>query len=263
MTGGTVTGSGVVGRSGSERDPVGPAGSAAADLEITGSAAGSGSGADGSGDGAETGIAAGPGSGLGTRPGPVPAYTRPGAPQPKSELRRRLLALRRAGVLPDPTVLTERLLALPEVTAASCVAAYVGMADEPDTAEILTRLRARGVRVLLPVVRADLDLDFREFAGTLIPGAMGTREPPPSAPLVELAKADVVIVPALAADERGNRLGRGGGSYDRALTRATPGTPVIALLNDRELLGDVPAKPHDRPVTIIVTPTRIVRPAPL
>ncbi|WP_230202950.1 5-formyltetrahydrofolate cyclo-ligase [Parafrankia discariae] len=215
VTGGTVTGSGVVGRSGS----------------------GSGAGAE-----SDSGAA---------------------APPAKSELRRRLLALRRAGVLPDPAVLTERLLTLPEVTAATCVAAYVGMADEPDTAEILTRLRARGVRVLLPVVRADLDLDFREFVGTLIPGAMGTREPPPSTPLVEIAKADIVIVPALAADERGNRLGRGGGSYDRALTRTTPGAPVIALLNDREVLGDVPAKPHDRPVTIIVTPTRIVRVAPL
>ena len=207
-------------------------------------------------------------------PGPGPIAPRPAAaasfippsmtvedpPLTKAELRRRLLTLRRVGsTAPESAALTERVLALPELDEAQCVAAYVGMADEPDTTELLARLRARGVRVLLPVVRADLDLDFREHNGTLVPGAMGTREPPPSAPLVDLSEADVIILPALAADPTGNRLGRGGGSYDRALTRARPGTPVIALLHDREVLDRIPREEHDRLLTHIITPTRTLR----
>jgi len=55
-------------------------------------------------------------------------------------------------------------------------------------------------------------------------------------------------------DHAGNRLGRGGGSYDRALARVGPLIPVIALLYDAELLGHVPAAPHDTPVRAVVRP---------
>ncbi len=71
-----------------------------------------------------------------------------------------------------------------------------------------------------------------------------------------VARAALVLVPALAVDTRGNRLGRGGGSYDRALARVGPRVPVIALLNDGELLDHVPAAPHDRPVSMAALPSR-------
>jgi 5-formyltetrahydrofolate cyclo-ligase len=71
-----------------------------------------------------------------------------------------------------------------------------------------------------------------------------------------VARASLVLVPALAVDTRGNRLGRGGGSYDRALARVGPRVPVIALLNDGELLDHVPAAPHDRPVSMAALPSR-------
>jgi 5-formyltetrahydrofolate cyclo-ligase len=70
-----------------------------------------------------------------------------------------------------------------------------------------------------------------------------------------VATADVVLLPGLAVSTRGERLGRGGGSYDRALGRVPPGRPVLALLYDGELLPAVPAEPHDRPVTGVVTPS--------
>jgi 5-formyltetrahydrofolate cyclo-ligase len=163
----------------------------------------------------------------------------------------------------ETTALTRRLLALPEVAAAYCVALYVTLGGEPDTHDILAGLRARGIRVLLPAVRADLDLDFREYTGTLVPGARGTREPPPAAPAVDLARADVVIVPVVAVDRQGRRLGRGGGSYDRALARVRTGVPVVALAYDREVVDAVPTRPHDRRVTVIVTPTRAMRCDPM
>ena len=74
-----------------------------------------------------------------------------------------------------------------------------------------------------------------------------------------VAAAQLVIVPALAVDVRGMRLGRGGGSYDRVLARLAPGTPVVALLYDDEVLADVPAEAHDRRVSIAVTPSRVWR----
>jgi 5-formyltetrahydrofolate cyclo-ligase len=68
-----------------------------------------------------------------------------------------------------------------------------------------------------------------------------------------VADATVVLVPALAVDRSGMRLGRGGGSYDRALVRLGPGTQVIAVLHPNELLTVVPAEPWDRPVSAVVT----------
>ncbi|TDB95060.1 5-formyltetrahydrofolate cyclo-ligase, partial [Micromonospora fluostatini] len=69
-----------------------------------------------------------------------------------------------------------------------------------------------------------------------------------------IAGADLVVVPALAVDRRGLRLGRGGGSYDRALARVPATVPTVALLHDGELVGSLPAQPHDRPVRAVVTP---------
>jgi 5-formyltetrahydrofolate cyclo-ligase len=74
-----------------------------------------------------------------------------------------------------------------------------------------------------------------------------------------VADADVVLVPALAVDAHGARLGRGGGSYDRALARVAPGRAVVALLYDGEVHLTVPSEPHDRPVTMAVTPTTVWR----
>ncbi|MBX6391605.1 MAG: 5-formyltetrahydrofolate cyclo-ligase [Frankia sp.] len=199
----------------------------------------------------------------------------------KAALRRRILAARRAGTGPGAGwsgtwppgsgqrrggrapdwggAVARQVLALPEIVTATCVAAFVSLPGEPSTLPLLEALRARGTRVLLPSVREDLDLDFREFTGTLVPGALGTREPPPAAPLVELARADAVLVPAVAVDPLGHRLGRGGGSYDRALARVRPGAPLIAVVDDLGVVADVPVDAHDQSVSVIVTPARTLR----
>ena len=97
------------------------------------------------------------------------------------------------------------------------------------------------VRVLVPILREDKDLDWRDWNEPRGPGA--------------IEEADLVVVPALAVDREGLRLGRGGGSYDRALARVRPGIDVIALLHDGELAHRVPAQPHDQRVTAVITPT--------
>lgn len=152
------------------------------------------------------------------------------------------------------------------------VTGYVPIGTEPGGADLPDSLLAAlattgvpGVRLLLPVLLPDLDLDWADYPG---PGSLSTtgrglREPTgPRLGPAAVAAADLVVVPAVAVDRRGFRLGRGGGSYDRALARLDPATLAVALLHDGELLGSVPAERHDRPVQAVVTPTTGVRPLP-
>ena len=180
----------------------------------------------------------------------------------KAGLRAALLAARRA--LPASaradaaSLITAAVLTLPEVSTARTVAVYVSIGSEPPTAELLDVLRSRDVRVLVPVLRDDLDLDWAiyENRDQMSPGPRGMWTPEGDLLGVEaVAEADVVLVPALAVGADGTRLGRGGGSYDRALARVPAGQPVIALLYDGELLPDVPTAPHDRRVTAVITPS--------
>jgi 5-formyltetrahydrofolate cyclo-ligase len=135
------------------------------------------------------------------------------------------------------------------------VAAYHPMRDEPG-ADLPQRLAGAGHRVLLPVLLDDNDLDWAWFTGRTITTAR--RLPEPSGARLgpgALDSADLVVVPALAVGGTGIRLGRGGGSYDRALSRVKAGVPVVALLYDGEWPMSVPVMPHDRPVTMVITPT--------
>lgn len=128
----------------------------------------------------------------------------------------------------------------------TCVAAYVPLRTEPGSRELLTDLAACDVRVLVPVTLADRDLDWTEWGADGVGPPLG---------LAAIGAADAVLVPALAVAADGTRLGRGGGSYDRALARCAPGTPRAALLFDDELLATLPGQPWDQPVTDVVQPS--------
>jgi 5-formyltetrahydrofolate cyclo-ligase len=150
------------------------------------------------------------------------------------------------------------VMARPEVRRAATVAAYVSIGAEPGTGVLLDALTTAGKRVILPVVQPDLDLDWGTWRGStaLAPARMGLLEPVDRLGLDAIAIADVVLVPGLAVSATGDRLGLGGGCYDRALGRVPVGTPVVILLYDDEVGLDVPVDPHDRPVTAAATPTR-------
>ena len=155
-----------------------------------------------------------------------------------------------------------RLLDTPEVRRAATVAAYVSIGTEPGTGPLLDLLDAAGKRVLLPVLLPDNELDWAAYTGPtgLLPAGRGLLEPAgPRLGVDAVATADVVLTPGLAVDRSGMRLGRGGGSYDRALGRVPVGTFVCTLLYDGELLDAVPAEPHDRRVTAAVTPSGVRR----
>ncbi|MFC4498693.1 MULTISPECIES: 5-formyltetrahydrofolate cyclo-ligase [Streptomyces] len=165
--------------------------------------------------------------------------------------------------------LAERALELPELAQARTVAAYVSVGTEPGTLALLDALRARGVRVLLPALLPDNDLDWGAYAGegslaeVRHGGRMALLEPSgerlgPDA----VTGADVVLLPGLAVDARGMRLGRGGGSYDRVLARlerAGARPSLVVLLYDTEVVERVPVEAHDRPVRAVVTPSGVRR----
>jgi 5-formyltetrahydrofolate cyclo-ligase len=179
----------------------------------------------------------------------------------KAEVRARLLAARSA-IPPGPrgaadSALVTRSMGTAVSVRAATVAAYVPLPGEPAGPGLVDALAAVAGRVLLPVLRADRDLDWAVYAGAeaLVAGPLGLRQPAgPLLGVAAISSADLVIVPAVAVARTGMRLGRGGGSYDRALARVTTGL-VVALLYDGELIESVPADPHDRPVDAVITPS--------
>jgi 5-formyltetrahydrofolate cyclo-ligase len=179
----------------------------------------------------------------------------------KGILRRQLVAARAA--MPDSIrtdagrLIRDHVLEMPEVAAAGTIAAYYSVGTEPDTHGLVFALWKRGSYVVLPVLLPDGDLDWASYEGpdSLVPGPRGLLQPAePVRGAGTVARADVVLVPALAVDVRGRRLGRGGGSYDRALARVGPQVPTIALLYDSELLPSVPAEAHDQAVRAVARP---------
>jgi 5-formyltetrahydrofolate cyclo-ligase len=177
------------------------------------------------------------------------SFTHVGDQHSKGALRAEIAARRRARPQAErdaaATALADRVLALPEMQAVRTVTAYESFPTEPGTGPLLAALSARGVRVLLPVLRADNDLAWVADGRALGIDAVGV--------------AQALICPAVAATRGGLRLGRGGGSYDRVLARVGRSTLTVALLHDDEVVDDVPTQPHDRGVDVVVTPTRTLR----
>ncbi|MGE2713923.1 5-formyltetrahydrofolate cyclo-ligase [Mycolicibacterium litorale] len=181
----------------------------------------------------------------------------------KAELRAELLRARRKAAAEsrkrDAAALAGHLAGI--AAAGRTVCAYVPVGSEPGSLTLLDRLLSLGARVLLPVAQHDeaggpLPLRWGEYRpGQLVDARFGLREPaPPWLAPEAVADADVVLVPALAVDRTGVRLGRGAGFYDRSLGFAAPGALLIAVVRDEELLERVPAEPHDVRMTHALTP---------
>ena len=137
------------------------------------------------------------------------------------------------------------------------LAAFAPDPTEPGAGRLpaaFTQLRSR---VLLPVVPAEgRELTWAVDTGRLAPGRFGLLEPVgPRLGPTAIGAAEVVVVPALAVDRTGVRLGRGGGYYDRALVHARPDAVLVAVVFDDEFVDRLPALEHDRPVTAVVTPS--------
>jgi len=181
----------------------------------------------------------------------------------KAALRDRLLAARRS--VADDVRAGEARSLIDHLDAAvssdSTVCAYVPVGAEPGSIAMLDVLLRRTARVLLPVARTTADdspvaMQWGEYRpGHLVAARFGLLEPAePWLPATTVAEASVVLVPALAVDRAGVRLGRGGGFYDRTLMHRDPQARLIAVVRDEELLDELPHEPHDVPMTHALTP---------
>jgi 5-formyltetrahydrofolate cyclo-ligase len=174
----------------------------------------------------------------------------------KEQLRASILAARGQRTAPERDRAGVAIAAhgLAEWPGAQTVAAYLSVRGEPPTATLLDGLASCGARVLLPVIEgAVLEWAVYEGARTITAGPLGISEPIGARLGVDaVLAADVVVVPALAVDRHGNRLGRGRGYYDRALVSVV--APIVAVVYDEELLDDVPIDAHDHPVDAVLRP---------
>jgi 5-formyltetrahydrofolate cyclo-ligase len=150
--------------------------------------------------------------------------------------------------------------ALPEVEPARLVGCYVGVRSEVDTRVLLEELLAAGKRVAVPVVLPPGTMRLAEVRslGGLVEGAHRIPEPP--APRAFVDQADALLVPGLLFTPRGERLGNGGGYFDRLL-RSMPNAARIGLAYDEQVVDALPIEAHDERMDVVVTDARALRPA--
>jgi 5-formyltetrahydrofolate cyclo-ligase len=152
------------------------------------------------------------------------------------------------------------LLSLPELEGARTVALYSAIGQEPSTFEIRYALGKLGTRLAYPrVVEGRLILHRVEPDRTLRPGYRGIPEPSAEEPTVSPDEVDLFVVPGLLFDRSGNRLGRGGGHYDRLLGEARPDANRIGLCYAEQVIEVIPADRWDRPVDLVVTDREVIR----
>jgi 5-formyltetrahydrofolate cyclo-ligase len=185
----------------------------------------------------------------------------------KRELRRaivgRILALDPESRRRDETLLADRFATLPGFAEAETVLLYVtAFPEEIATGPMLDQALARGKRLVCPRVdRVERRLRLFQIDDPkrdLTPGTLGIPEPRTDCPEVEPGVVDWALVPGLAFDAQGYRVGRGAGHYDRLLPTLRPDAPRWALILDCQWVEDLPVEPHDVPVDGVVSPAKAI-----
>ncbi|MEJ1155183.1 5-formyltetrahydrofolate cyclo-ligase [Microbacterium marmarense] len=183
----------------------------------------------------------------------------------RAELRERRNLLSEAALETAGSGVREQLDALVEQLDVRSMSCYLSIQTEPDTREFVVEAVRRGIRVLLPVTRADglLDWAVATDEGEVAEGLFGLSEPTGEllGPIA-VNDVDLLVIPAAAVDASGMRLGWGRGYFDKTLGSMEGCPPVYAVVFDTEVLDEVPQDLHDQPVTGVVTPTRTLTLAP-
>jgi 5-formyltetrahydrofolate cyclo-ligase len=196
-------------------------------------------------------------------PPPSSCYRRDVTISSKTELRRRMRALRARLASPDAAHRAAERLPARLLRGGQVVSGYHALGGEMDPLPVLRRFAEAGARLAMPVAEhRDEPLHFRLWApgDPTQPDAFGIPSPTPAAPTV---LPDLVIAPLLAFDRRGHRLGQGAGHYDRTLAnlRAAKGVFVLGLAYAGQEIEEVPAEPHDQRLDAILTETGYIEPA--
>ena len=152
--------------------------------------------------------------------------------------------------------LFQRFLSLPQLSGCPTIFLYYGVKNEPDTAQLIEPLSLLGKELALPRCLPGGQMEARRYCGMdhLLPGPFGVPEPDESCSFIKQQDLSLILVPGLCFDERGFRLGHGGGYYDRYLSRFSGLS--VALCRDKLLFPVLPTETYDRPVNIVLTETR-------
>ncbi|MDO7785664.1 5-formyltetrahydrofolate cyclo-ligase [Desulforamulus aquiferis] len=186
----------------------------------------------------------------------------------KKSLRKQILASRELLSPQDAfnrsSLITERLLVLDAFLKANTMMAYLSIKNEVQTGHIIERALQDGKEIAVPVVNSNKKsmkaAKLLSYPGGLVPGPYGILEPAVFLP-ISAEDLDLIVVPGAAFDPKGNRLGYGGGYYDRFLPRVRPGAVTIALAYEMQMMEDLSnyMEPHDCRVEYVVTEERIIK----
>jgi 5-formyltetrahydrofolate cyclo-ligase len=179
----------------------------------------------------------------------------------REKLRRQRAEVTAERAVAAAAAVAARVAALPEFGRAPRVALYAALPDELPSTPLFELARAAGKRLLWPRIAAGrLEFAACSRIEDLRPGVLGIPEPPATIRAESPASGDVVVVPGLAFDAGGHRLGRGAGHYDRAFPEGRSGAPLLVGIGYAfQLVDEVPAGPHDRRIDVVVTEERLVR----
>lgn len=186
----------------------------------------------------------------------------------KKQLRKDIIGSRMAqsdnAVAEKSARIAEKVKTLPEFEKAGLVMFYIDFRKEVMTGELIKYALVNGKRVVIPITDTKniklIPSELKDFPGDLTPGTWGILEPKEDCVRpVEPSEIDFVIVPGVSFDEKGNRLGYGGGFYDRFLRLTRPDTSFAALAFELQIRDDVCPEEHDYPVHYVVTENRIIK----
>lgn len=158
-------------------------------------------------------------------------------------------------------LIKERLTELKEFREAMVILLYASFRSEPDTHGLIKECLLTGKRVFLPRVNKEKrELEIREIISfdQLKESTWGIPEPPEDSPLRDINDAELIIIPGVAFDRRGGRIGYGAGYYDKLLSGLKKKVPVIAIAYDEQIVKEIPLEPHDKLVDLVITDREVI-----
>jgi len=177
----------------------------------------------------------------------------------RNEIRKKLSKINNLIIQKNSKIICNKLLSLKEFKAAQNIGLYYSKDHEIETANSILKFLEMGKKVSLPKIK-NQELEFKriETLDEIETGKFNIKEPLNKCPTIKSQELDILIIPCLAIDEQGNRIGRGGGFYDKFLSQ-TNNIKTICIVHDLQILKKVPKEKHDKKIKIIISEKKIIK----